>query len=358
MSLPTENEINEWTHISDNYPAHKLVYTFLKEDGPRAGEFYKVLRIWTIKDHKLYTIAYLSEPDKFSDRLPEVEKAIDSFRISPVIQKTSTGSFDSKNDNMNNGRDDNNNQKNWRDDPDCWYFGLYVCNGKGECDNDNFDCVSTCDDGTERTTGQCPGDDEKDCWDNGEWNGKCDNEDKGLQKYDECPAGSANPEEGCELEGYQCGRDGCGNYAHGICEDCGNDDDTEGNQDPELKKYDECPAGSANPEEGCELEGWQDGPEGYGNYVHGVCETCDDERPERTEEQKEAAEDQGIGCQPEDDYCDYDENCELTSIDCIDDVNEGDDGEDSNDEGSSDDETEGDQDQTAGDEDDEGNLFG
>jgi hypothetical protein len=106
---------------------------------------------------------------------------------------------------------------------------------------------------------------------------------------------------------------------------------TEGDQDPPLKKYDECPAGRANPEEGCELEGWQDGPEGYGNYVHGVCETCDDERPERTEEQKEAAEDQVIGCQPEDDHCDYDENCEWTSIDCIDDVNMGDDGEDSDD---------------------------
>lgn len=34
---------------------------------------------------------------------------------------------------------------------------------------------------------------------------------------DSCPTGSANPEEGCESEGYQCGPDGCGNYIHGIC---------------------------------------------------------------------------------------------------------------------------------------------
>ena len=41
-----------------------------------------------------------------------------------------------------------------------------------------------------------------------------------------------------------------------------------------LKKYDSCPAGSANPDEGCTLEGPQYGPEGYGYYAHGVCETC------------------------------------------------------------------------------------
>ena len=41
-----------------------------------------------------------------------------------------------------------------------------------------------------------------------------------LKKYDSCPAGSANPEEGCELNGYQCGPQGCGNYVHGTCETC------------------------------------------------------------------------------------------------------------------------------------------
>jgi hypothetical protein len=45
----------------------------------------------------------------------------------------------------------------------------------------------------------------------------------------------------------------------------------------------------------------------------------DEDRPERTEQQKEESERQGIGCQPEDDYCDYDQHCELTSVDCIDD---------------------------------------
>ena len=157
------------TTISGNYPAHKLIYTFLKEDGPRAGEFYKVLRIWTIKDHKLYSIAYLSEPDKFSEHLPAVEKAIDTFRISPVIQKTSTGSSDSNNENRNNERNNDNNQKNWRDNPNCWYYETFVCNEKGECDNDNFDCVTDCDDGSSVTTGfPCPGESDEGVSDDGD----------------------------------------------------------------------------------------------------------------------------------------------------------------------------------------------
>jgi hypothetical protein len=51
-----------------------------------------------------------------------------------------------------------------------------------------------------------------------------------------------------------------------------------------LKRYDRgCPAGSANPKEGCTLEGYQPGPEGYGIYVHGVCETCPGLAPTTTQ---------------------------------------------------------------------------
>jgi hypothetical protein len=64
------------------------------------------------------------------------------------------------------------------------------------------------------------------------------------------------------------------------------------------------------------MSGYNDG---YDNCSERFRDNDDEERPERTEEQKEAAEDKGIGCQPEDDYCDYDENCDWTSVDCIDD---------------------------------------
>ena len=45
----------------------------------------------------------------------------------------------------------------------CNYYGTDVCIGTGEerqCDSQRFDCLSDCEDGTTRTTGQCPGDDE------------------------------------------------------------------------------------------------------------------------------------------------------------------------------------------------------
>ena len=75
--------------ISGN-PAHKVVYTFVKEDGLRAGEINKVLRIWSIENNKLYTIAYVAEEDRFSEYLPKIEKAIDSFRINALTTPAST----------------------------------------------------------------------------------------------------------------------------------------------------------------------------------------------------------------------------------------------------------------------------
>jgi hypothetical protein len=45
----------------------------------------------------------------------------------------------------------------------CNYYGLDVCIGSGDdrqCDSERFDCLSVCEDGTTRTTGQCPEDDE------------------------------------------------------------------------------------------------------------------------------------------------------------------------------------------------------
>jgi hypothetical protein len=45
----------------------------------------------------------------------------------------------------------------------CNYYGIDVCTGSGDdrqCDSERFDCLSVCEDGTTRTTGQCPGDDE------------------------------------------------------------------------------------------------------------------------------------------------------------------------------------------------------
>jgi hypothetical protein len=93
------------TTISGN-PAHELLYTFVKEDGPRAGEINKVMRIFTIKDAKLYTVAYLSEPEKFPDYLTLVERMVDSFRID--TGSTSPGGSTTQIQSSDRGREDNN----------------------------------------------------------------------------------------------------------------------------------------------------------------------------------------------------------------------------------------------------------
>ena len=67
--------------ISDDVQAHKIVYTFVKEDEARFGEINKILRIYVIDGNKVYTLAYLAESDKYSTYLPIAQQMIESFRI-------------------------------------------------------------------------------------------------------------------------------------------------------------------------------------------------------------------------------------------------------------------------------------
>jgi hypothetical protein len=93
----------------------------------------------------------------------------------------------------------------------CNYYGLNICDKNGDCDSERFDCWSECKDGSTAVTGQCPGDEDKDCWDNGEPNGKCDEDDsEDLPECDGsyqdcvtddgyiCEAGSSD--HGCEID--------------------------------------------------------------------------------------------------------------------------------------------------------------
>ena len=62
------------------------------------------------------------------------------------------------------GSNDDDDDSHPQNDPDCWYGGLYVCDDEsGECDNDEFDCMTDCADGSIVTTGEeCPGNDDSD----------------------------------------------------------------------------------------------------------------------------------------------------------------------------------------------------
>jgi hypothetical protein len=127
--------------------------------------------------------------------------------------------------------------------------------------------LSECEDGSTATTGMCPDDDDPKCVDDGKYVCKeAEDEDENKENLidyeDGCLPGSANPEEGCTLEGYQCGPDGCGYYSHGVCETCTNEEgsqvdpcvespDAEGCQEP-LPPTNSCEENPSLPE--CQLE--------------------------------------------------------------------------------------------------------
>ena len=164
-------------------------------------------------------------------------------------------------DNDDDNDKDGDKKKNWRENPDCWYHGQFVCNSEGECDSDKFDCLSDCKDGSTATTGMCPDDDDPKCIDDGKYvckegEDKDETEENLIDYEDGCPPGSANPEEGCTLEGYQCGSEGCGYYSHGVCETCSDEVDSqvdpcsENSQSAECQPEDPC---IENPDaEGCQ----------------------------------------------------------------------------------------------------------
>jgi hypothetical protein len=102
-----------------------------------------------------------------------------------------------------------------------------------------------------------------------------------------------------------------------------NDNDNDDNNDKEKKTGEDC-------WDGFEFVGKDECDTG-GNplcsEVRGTVERpCFDEGdyPDTEDTKREA----GVECQSEDDYCDYSEDCDSPDVDCIDDVNRGDDGED------------------------------
>ena len=52
-------------------------------------------------------------------------------------------------------------ETNSRNNEPCNYYGLNVCDSKGDCDKEHFDCITNHPNGDYCTTGLCPGDDKK-----------------------------------------------------------------------------------------------------------------------------------------------------------------------------------------------------
>jgi hypothetical protein len=64
--------------ISDDKPAQKVVYSFTREEDNKTN---KVMRIWSINENKLFTLAYIAESTQYDRYLPTFQKMVDSFHF-------------------------------------------------------------------------------------------------------------------------------------------------------------------------------------------------------------------------------------------------------------------------------------
>jgi micrococcal nuclease len=131
------------TTISEDLPAYKALYTFLKtenqKDFTNEGTTNKVLRLWTFAEDNAYHVAFVADNDKYDFYLPTAEKIIDSLKINPESQQSfsdndsnsndndndnDSSSNDNDNDNDSNSNDNDNDSKNGDDggDKDCSDF--------------------------------------------------------------------------------------------------------------------------------------------------------------------------------------------------------------------------------------------
>jgi hypothetical protein len=69
------------TTIGNNYPAHKIVFTFPEEPADPKGLILKELKAWTIGQNSAYVISYFTTNSSYSYYLPQITKMIGSFRF-------------------------------------------------------------------------------------------------------------------------------------------------------------------------------------------------------------------------------------------------------------------------------------
>ena len=73
-------ELNSTTFL-DDYPAHKIVFTFPEEPSDLQGLQYKEMQVWSTRDGRAYIISYFTTTDAYDIYLPIIKKIIDSFEI-------------------------------------------------------------------------------------------------------------------------------------------------------------------------------------------------------------------------------------------------------------------------------------
>jgi len=98
-----------------NLPAYEALYTFLKTQNQKdysvGGPTNKVLRTWVYSQGNVYTVAYVSEDDKYELYLPTAQKIINSFKINPVSQQSFSDNDSNDKKKSSNQPNENSNHK-------------------------------------------------------------------------------------------------------------------------------------------------------------------------------------------------------------------------------------------------------
>jgi len=99
------------TTISDNLPAYKAIYTFLKTENEKdfttEETTNKISRTWTFAEGNVYLVAFVADKDNYDLYLPVAEKIIDNLKINPESQQSFSDS--DSNDNVKNSDSKNEN---------------------------------------------------------------------------------------------------------------------------------------------------------------------------------------------------------------------------------------------------------
>ena len=87
--------------ISNDKQAQKVIYSFTREEDAKTN---KVMRIWTVNEGKLYTLAYIAESSLYDRYLPMFQQMVDSFRIDTTRDRTTQVQSSDKSSSDNGAR--------------------------------------------------------------------------------------------------------------------------------------------------------------------------------------------------------------------------------------------------------------
>jgi micrococcal nuclease len=108
------------TTISENIPAYKAIYTFLKTENQKdftgEGTTNKILRLWTFAQDNAYLFAYVADEDNYDSYLPIAEKIIASIEFIPI--QSNDNSEEDEGDSSDTDKKDNNSDPKDNEDGD------------------------------------------------------------------------------------------------------------------------------------------------------------------------------------------------------------------------------------------------